>query len=106
MCNLLSCACSKKKTKRKKPKETKKGIDEEESKLTSEEISTKKEEQIITTPKLTEAERKFRERKIQKEKDRIMTKASKTHKEKVEELNAYLDKLSEHYDIPKVSWTK
>ena len=37
---------------------------------------------------------------------RILKKASKTHKQRVEELNEYLGDLSEHYDIQKVSWTK
>ncbi|CAB4012673.1 FAM32A-like [Paramuricea clavata] len=38
--------------------------------------------------------------------DRILTKASQSHKERVAEFNERLDKLTEHYDIPKVSWTK
>lgn len=42
---------------------------------------------------------------LQQEK-RIMEKASMTHKERVEKFNKDLDNLSEHYDIPKVSWTK
>jgi len=37
---------------------------------------------------------------------RILDKASKTHKVRVEEFNKYLDNLTEHFDIPKVSWTK
>ena len=39
-------------------------------------------------------------------KKRIMEKASKTHKQRVEEFNRHLDSLTEHFDIPKVSWTK
>jgi len=54
----------------------------------------------------TEAERHFMERQRQREAERILKKASKTHKEKVEEFNRNLDAQSEHYDIPKVSWTK
>ena len=42
----------------------------------------------------------------QQELERIKKKAVKSHKEKVQEHNQYLDGLSEHYDIPKVSWTK
>lgn len=38
--------------------------------------------------------------------ERILKKASKSHKQRVEEFNSHLDSLSEHYDIPKVSWTK
>jgi len=37
---------------------------------------------------------------------RVMDKASKTHKMRVEEFNRHLDNLTEHFDIPKVSWTK
>lgn len=32
--------------------------------------------------------------------------ASTTHKQRVEEFNRHLDSLTEHFDIPKVSWTK
>jgi protein FAM32A len=38
--------------------------------------------------------------------EKILQKAVKSHKEQVEELNSYLDKLTEYNDIPKVSWTK
>lgn len=54
----------------------------------------------------TEAEQRFRERQRKMEGERILKKASKTHKEKVEEFNRHLDSLTEHFDIPKVSWTK
>lgn len=37
---------------------------------------------------------------------RIMEKASQTHKQRVEKFNEHLDNLTEHFDIPKVSWTK
>lgn len=37
---------------------------------------------------------------------RIMEKAAMTHKQKVEKFNEHLDSLTEHFDIPKVSWTK
>lgn len=37
---------------------------------------------------------------------RIMEKAMLTHKQKVEKFNEHLDSLTEHFDIPKVSWTK
>ncbi|XP_070000977.1 protein FAM32A-like [Penaeus vannamei] len=54
----------------------------------------------------TEAEKRFLERKRKMEAERILKKASLTHKEKVEEFNRHLDSLTEHFDIPKVSWTK
>jgi hypothetical protein len=40
------------------------------------------------------------------QKERIKEKASMTHKQRVEEFNRHLDSLTEHFDIPKVSWTK
>lgn len=40
------------------------------------------------------------------QKKRILEKASMTHKQRVEKFNQHLDSLTEHYDIPKVSWTK
>lgn len=39
--------------------------------------------------------------------EEVLKKASTTHKQRVEDFsNRHLDTLSEHYDIPKVSWTK
>lgn len=55
---------------------------------------------------MTEAERKFLAQQEKRQLIRVMAKASKTHKQRVEEFNSNLEKLSEHYDIPKVSWTK
>ncbi|XP_055340637.1 protein FAM32A-like isoform X2 [Paramacrobiotus metropolitanus] len=54
----------------------------------------------------TPAELKFQEMQEKRQVERIMKKAEKTHKQRVEEFNKHLDALSEHYDIPKVSWTK
>jgi protein FAM32A len=58
------------------------------------------------TPTETEAERAFRLKQEKIAESRILKKAQKTHKQRVEEFNKHLDSLSEHYDIPKVSWTK
>ncbi|KAK1718457.1 hypothetical protein BDP67DRAFT_574968 [Colletotrichum lupini] len=46
----------------------------------------------------TEAERRYEERK----RKRLPPELLKTHKERVEELNTYLSKLSEHHDMPKI----
>lgn len=59
---------------------------------------------IVTTA--TEAEKAFKSRQKKIAQERILKKASKTHKQRVEDFNKHLDSLSEHYDIPKVSWTK
>jgi len=56
--------------------------------------------------KLTKAEITFKEKRLQLDKDRVKKRAALNHKEKVEKFNSYLNTLSEHYDIPKVSWTK
>ncbi|KAM0276462.1 hypothetical protein ACHAQH_006727 [Verticillium albo-atrum] len=54
----------------------------------------------------TEAERRFEERKRKKLLDMSgksgRPELMKTHKERVEELNTYLSKLSEHHDMPKI----
>lgn len=55
---------------------------------------------------MTTAEKKFVEQQERRQTERIMAKASKSHKQRVEEFNSHLENLSEHYDIPKVSWTK
>lgn len=54
----------------------------------------------------TKAQLKFEQMKEEQLKKRILEKASKTHKQRVEEFNRHLDSLTEHFDIPKVSWTK
>ena len=45
-------------------------------------------------------------KKREKEMDKIKKKAELNHMQKVMKFNEGLNKLSEHYDIPKVSWTK
>jgi len=55
---------------------------------------------------LTKAEAAFLAMQQRKAAERILAKASKSHKQRVEEFNRHLDSLTEHYDIPKVSWTK
>lgn len=66
-------------------------------------ISLEKNVIITTTTKAQEA---FKAKQAKITEERILKKASKTHKQRVEEFNKHLDSLSEHYDIPKVSWTK
>ncbi|KAK3296991.1 uncharacterized protein B0H64DRAFT_473157 [Chaetomium fimeti] len=55
----------------------------------------------------TETERRFAEAKKKRLKEltesgRIRPELLKTHKERVEELNAHLARLSEHHDMPKI----
>jgi len=58
-------------------------------------------------PMLTKSEMKYFEKQREREMDRILVKASKSHKERVEDFNRKLADISElHFDIPKISWTK
>ncbi|KXX78076.1 Protein FAM32A [Madurella mycetomatis] len=55
----------------------------------------------------TEAERRFAEAKRKRLKEltesgRIRPELLKTHKQRVEELNSHLSRLSEHHDMPKI----
>ncbi|RZC33287.1 protein FAM32A [Asbolus verrucosus] len=54
----------------------------------------------------TKAELAFLQMQEKMQTQRILEKASMTHKERVEKFNQHLDGLTEHFDIPKVSWTK
>ncbi|XP_018572814.1 protein FAM32A [Anoplophora glabripennis] len=54
----------------------------------------------------TKAELAFLQQQEKMKMKRILEKASQTHKERVEKFNQHLDSLTEHFDIPKVSWTK
>lgn len=55
----------------------------------------------------TESERRFEEAQRKKllklaEKPGVRPELLKTHKQRVEELNTYLSRLSEHHDMPKI----
>ncbi|KAL4770279.1 hypothetical protein BDW60DRAFT_209221 [Aspergillus nidulans var. acristatus] len=50
----------------------------------------------------TEAERKHEEMRRKRIQERLKREGVKTHKERVEELNKYLSRLSEHHDMPKI----
>ncbi|XP_053200517.1 protein FAM32A-like [Panonychus citri] len=55
---------------------------------------------------LTKAELSFLKKQEKLQMERVLQKAAKSHRQLVEEFNNKLDNMSEHYDIPKVSWTK
>ncbi|XP_053660628.1 protein FAM32A [Anopheles marshallii] len=55
---------------------------------------------------LTKAEESFKKMQEKMQNKRIVEKAQMTHKQRVEQFNMHLDSLTEHFDIPKVSWTK
>ncbi|XDC82613.1 hypothetical protein R6Z07F_013786 [Ovis aries] len=56
--------------------------------------------------KRTPAQVAFEKVQEKRQMERVLKKASITHKQRVEDFNRHLDTLTEHYDIPKVSWTK
>ena len=64
------------------------------------------EEQKAPVVHRTKAQIAFEKQREKQQQERIKEKASKTHKQRVEEFNKHLDSLTEHFDIPKVSWTK
>ncbi|KAG1945819.1 protein FAM32A-like [Pimephales promelas] len=95
------------KKKKKKDKERKRLEEQamtlEEQAMTSQnENGTKK----VYVDKRTPAQISFDKIQEKRQMERILKKASKTHKRRVEDFNRHLDSLTEHYDIPKVSWTK
>ncbi|KAG9266650.1 protein FAM32A-like [Astyanax mexicanus] len=89
------------KKKKKKDKE-RKHLEEQVLTAQNEEEETKK----VYVDKRTPAQLAFDKIQEKRQMERILNKASKTHKRRVEEFNRHLDTLTEHYDIPKVSWTK
>eukprot|EP00009_Paramoeba_aestuarina_P004196 CAMPEP_0201508154 /NCGR_PEP_ID=MMETSP0161_2-20130828/1600_1 /ASSEMBLY_ACC=CAM_ASM_000251 /TAXON_ID=180227 /ORGANISM="Neoparamoeba aestuarina, Strain SoJaBio B1-5/56/2" /LENGTH=115 /DNA_ID=CAMNT_0047902723 /DNA_START=23 /DNA_END=370 /DNA_ORIENTATION=- len=50
----------------------------------------------------TEAEKRFDKIQREREEKKIDQMAEKSYKERVQGLNSYLDKLPQHFDIPKV----
>ncbi|XP_075527658.1 protein FAM32A-like isoform X2 [Dermacentor variabilis] len=90
------------KKKKKKDKDLKKAL--EHVNVTSSEGQQK--QPVVKEIHRTNAEKAFLKMQEKRQIERIMEKASKTHKQRVEEFNRHLDSLTEHYDIPKVSWTK
>lgn len=96
---LKSSRTSKKKQKKEKKKSREKErelVDSDDGEARSSRPSKRK----------TPAEIAFENSKRRKQDKELLKKAEKTHKERILELNEHLDNLSEHYDIPKVSWTK
>ncbi|XP_045446105.1 protein FAM32A [Melitaea cinxia] len=86
----------KKKKKKKANKETEKAIENEVKQQIKQQAKSDK----------TKAELAFQKMQEKMQKQRILQKAEMTHKQRVEKFNQHLDSLTEHFDIPKVSWTK
>ena len=54
------------------------------------------------TDRRTAAEKRHDDMMAKRENERVAKAASKSHRERVNEFNAYLQNLSEHHDIPRV----
>lgn len=54
----------------------------------------------------TKAELAYERLQEKRNQEKVLARAEKSHKERVELYNKHLDSLSEYNDIPKVSWTK
>ncbi|KJE89977.1 hypothetical protein CAOG_01367 [Capsaspora owczarzaki ATCC 30864] len=53
----------------------------------------------------TPAQKKADALRERREAERILKQASVSHKDRIAEFNKKLDEQSEHYDVPKISWT-
>eukprot|EP00033_Pygsuia_biforma_P000726 GCRY01000849.1.p1 GENE.GCRY01000849.1~~GCRY01000849.1.p1 ORF type:complete len:126 (+),score=25.66 GCRY01000849.1:133-510(+) len=101
-----------KKKRKKKHKEKSEEKKETHSATVSQEVLSEDEAekprkiQKVDDDGLTEAERSFLEVQRKREEKEIKKLAKKSHKERVEEFNKHIASLSEHYEVPKVSWTK
>ncbi|KAJ8277374.1 hypothetical protein GJAV_G00074480 [Gymnothorax javanicus] len=86
----------------------KKKKDKERKNLEQQILATENDEKTPKgyVDKRTPAQVAFDKMQEKRQIERILNKASKTHKQRVEDFNRHLDTLTEHYDIPKVSWTK
>ncbi|BFZ61631.1 hypothetical protein YB2330_002703 [Saitoella coloradoensis] len=92
----------------KKKKKTKKTIppvdreDSNEQRSREESVVSGSEAGSRSAPKRTEAELKFEEIQRRRLDKKLGEKARQTHAERVADLNAKLDRLSEHNDMPKI----
>ncbi|KAG9350690.1 hypothetical protein JZ751_024579 [Albula glossodonta] len=77
---------------------------DKERKRLEQQITTENEEETKKgyVDKRTPAQVAFDKMQEKRQMERILNKASKTHKRRVEDFNRHLDTLTEHYDIPKV----
>eukprot|EP01025_Chloroclados_australasicus_P063137 TRINITY_DN832_c1_g1_i1.p1 TRINITY_DN832_c1_g1~~TRINITY_DN832_c1_g1_i1.p1 ORF type:complete len:228 (-),score=31.18 TRINITY_DN832_c1_g1_i1:232-915(-) len=90
----------------KKKKKKKKSKDAESKAAPSAEAAAKQDdtasEDVIAGPAKTEAQRKHEEWLAKHEAARLKKAAAKSHRERIQEYNDRLSKLTEHNDIPKV----
>jgi protein FAM32A len=75
--------------------------DKDERSAKAADIADEDEEEDLLANK-TEAERRYEEMRRRRLEERLQKEGVKTHKERVEELNGYLSRLSEHHDMPRI----
>lgn len=63
-------------------------------------------DEVCLPRKKTAAEIAFEKAKEKRALNEMIKKASKSHKERIQEFNKKLEDLSEYNDVPKISWTK
>ncbi|KAK0516063.1 hypothetical protein JMJ35_002097 [Cladonia borealis] len=81
------------------------GEDSEAITRRSQDGSIERDEEATSPPAgagKTEAELRHEERRRKRLDERLKREGTKTHKERVEELNRYLSNLSEHHDMPRI----
>ncbi|GJQ12061.1 hypothetical protein GpartN1_g5529.t1 [Galdieria partita] len=61
---------------------------------------------VKTSEERTEAEKRFEEKKRQRDEDKLKREAQMSYRSKVEKFNEQLMKEPEHFDVPKVCPTK
>nr|CDS34518.1 hypothetical protein HmN_000887300 [Hymenolepis microstoma] len=86
-----------------KPKKHKKHRKENTKEVVTVEVVSAEKEPALTK---TAAEIEFERKKERRMMETILSKAEKSHKQRIMEFNEQLNSMSEHFDIPKVSWTK
>ncbi|CAH8474295.1 unnamed protein product [Schistosoma turkestanicum] len=59
-----------------------------------------------TYKNLTKSQIEWEKRRDKRIFESVLSKADKSHKQRIIEFNNYLSTLTEHFDIQKVSWTK
>ncbi|KAG5880922.1 hypothetical protein JTB14_035143 [Gonioctena quinquepunctata] len=92
--------------KKKKKKKDKKLLEQVARTIETETHEFQESDEPKSKQNKTKAELAFIKQQEKMKTKLILEKASQTHKERVEKFNQHLDSLTEHFDIPKVSWTK
>ncbi|CCI39645.1 unnamed protein product [Albugo candida] len=80
-----------------------KKIKKESDRSVAEKKEVNSDDNEIQYKEMTQAQRKHEEIRRKRENEEINKIASKTYRQRVDELNHYLGSLTEHHDIPRVS---